>query len=309
VIISASYKTDIPAFYGKWFMNRLQAGYCRVINPYNNRPFTVSLRPQDVDGIVLWTKNLGPFLCHLEELANAFPFYVQYTVNGYPRALESSVTDKQRSLEHIRQITSKYGLHSVVWRYDPVMLSSITPSSFHIENFSEIAEELSGIVDEVVISFVQLYAKVERNLTSAARALKFSWSDPSSKEKFALASRMAQIAASKQIQLTVCSQKSFIVPGAKEARCVDIERLSKISQRLVAAELKGNRPECGCYASKDIGEYDTCPHGCIYCYAVRNRSLARTKFSRHNPEGEFLFEPQRINSEDSRNVTLPLFRK
>jgi hypothetical protein len=307
MIVSASYKTDIPAFYGEWFMNRLRAGYCRCINPYSKRAFTVSLRSQNVDGIVFWTKNIGPFLCHLNEVERSFPFYIQYSINGYPRALESSVIDKQKSIDNLWQIRSKYGLYSTVWRYDPVVFSSITPYNFHIENFSEIAEKLTGAVNEVVISFAQVYAKTERNLNAAVKKLRFSWTDPAPAEKFALASRMAQIAASCGIQLTVCSQKDFVVPGAREARCIDIERLSKIANRLVVAELKGNRPECGCYASKDIGDYDTCPHGCIYCYAVQNRLLARKRYSQHDPQSEFLFDSEEINPNESGNGTLPLF--
>ena len=215
MIISASYKTDIPAFYGSWFMNRLRAGYCRVINPYNQRDSTVSLRPEHVDGFVFWTKNGGPFLRSLDEVSEEFSFYVQYSVNGYPRQLEYSVVEKERSIDHIRHICSKFGRQSVVWRYDPVLISSLTPDNFHLDNFENIASSLSGVVDEVVISFAQIYAKTERNMNAAAKVFQFSWIDPSGREKVELASKLTQIAKSKGIQLTVCSQKDFIVPGAK----------------------------------------------------------------------------------------------
>ena len=118
MIISASYKTDIPAFYGKWFLNRLEAGFCRMANPYNrNQRFVVSLRHDDVDGFVFWTKNIVPFMDILDEVDDlGFPFIVQYTINGYPRALESRVVDAARSIQSFRAIAKKFGARTNVWR-------------------------------------------------------------------------------------------------------------------------------------------------------------------------------------------------
>jgi len=293
MIVSASYRTDIPTFYGAWFMNRLRAGYCMVPNPYGGRPYRVSLRPADVDGIVFWTKNLAPFLPHLAEVRErGVQFVVQYAINGYPRALESAVVDVARSVAHVRRVAGEFGPKVCVWRYDTIVSSSLTPRDHHVRTFERLAGDLAGAVDEVVISFAQVYRKTKRNLDAAAAAHGFTWDDPADEEKRSLASELAGLAQAHGIRLTVCSQHAYLVPGAGDARCIDAERLAAVAGRsLPPARLKGNRPECGCYESRDIGAYDTCPHGCAYCYAVRGHDLARARFARHDPDGEYLFAP------------------
>ena len=299
MLISASYRTDIPAFYGEWFANRLRAGYCRVVNPYGGAPSRVSLLPEHVDGFVFWTKNLGPFLPRLGEVrARGFPFVVQFTINGYPRSLEYAVVDADKSVEHARRIADEYGPRVVVWRYDTIVFwsqtlvfSSATPRDFHLRNFERLATALAGATDEVVISFAQIYRKSRINMDAAAALFDFTWENPDDAVKMSLASELAACARAYGMQLTVCSQARFLEPGIEPARCIDANRMSDVAGRIVRARVKGNRPECACHESRDIGEYDTCPHGCVYCYAVRTRALARRHFRDHDPAGEFLYGP------------------
>lgn len=305
MIISASYKTDIPTFYGAWFMNRLQVGYCKVLNPYNKQAFRVSLRREDVDGVIFWTKNVGPFLKWLPFIADAgYPFVIQHTITGYPRALEHSVVDAESSLRNLRGIADRFGPDVCVWRYDPVVISSITPRKFHLEQFARLAAALEGTVNEVVISFLQLYLKTQRNLDRASTEYEFRWHDPSAEEKISLVKSFVEIGASHGLQVSVCSQKEFLAEGAVEAHCVDALRLSRIAGKHFSTELRGNRKECGCYASRDIGDYDTCPHGCVYCYAVRDQELARSRFRVHDPTSDFLFEPLSIPAKDNSQPAL-----
>jgi hypothetical protein len=290
MIISASYKTDIPTFYGEWFMNRLRAGYCKMVNPYNRRVTRVSLLPAAVDGIVFWTKNIGPFLPHLAEVKErGFPFIIQHTINGYPRALEQAVVNAPKAVEHFRRVADTFGPRRCVWRYDTIINSSLTPRELHVETFSRLAQSLAGATDEVVVSFAHLYRKTLRNMEQAATEHHFTWSDPADDWKRALTAELASIAAVHRIRLTLCSQPQFIVPGCGEARCVDATRLADITGKPLNTCLKGNRKECGCYESRDIGEYDTCPHGCVYCYAVQNHDLAKSRFQRHDPQADSLF--------------------
>lgn len=292
MIISASYKTDIPAFYGEWFLNRLHAGFCMMVNPYNRHQITrVSLRRQDVDGFVFWTKNLGPFLDKLGEVnARGYPFIIQYTINCYPRKLEFSVTDATRSIRHAAEIARLYGPRTLVWRYDPVVFSSETPAETHLENFEWLASRLEGVTDEVVISFAQIYRKTRRNMDWASREFGFEWSDPDDEQKRKLMRELLRLARSHRMQLTLCSQPYLLESGVQEAHCVDARRISFLLGREIHTRLKGVRQECGCFESKDIGDYDTCPHGCVYCYAVQNRRLAQKRFREHDPGGEFLFK-------------------
>jgi hypothetical protein len=296
MIVSASYRTDIPAFYATWFLKRFRAGYAKVVNPYGRQVHTVALRA-GVDGFVFWTRNVGPFLGALAEVRRAgLPFVVQYTVTGYPRALESSVIEAERSLDLMAEVAAAHGRRAVVWRYDPIMVSSLTPASWHEDNFSRLAGRLEGVVDEVVISFANIYRKTQRNVAAAARAHHFDWCDPPAEDKTTLATRLAVAAAACGMALTVCSQPEYTVAGSEGARCVDARRLEAVAAgwgtlRPVRARPKGNRPGCFCFESRDIGDYDTCPHGCTYCYAVNSRTLAKRRFHLHDPEGEFLFPP------------------
>jgi len=292
VIISASYKTDIPAFYPEWFLNRLNAGYCKVRNPYGGQPFTVSLARQDVDGFVFWTKNLGPFIDSLPIVhEREYPFVIQYTINGYPRSLEPAVVSAKIAAEHMKSLTTLYGPQVAVWRYDTIVCTSETPLDFHVENFKQLAQSLRGTTNEVVISFAQIYKKTLKNLDLAAEQFGFTWTDPSDAEKRGVVKELYRAAKANGMQLTLCSQPELLEDGAQAARCVDAMRFTRISGQTVQAKLKGNREGCGCYASKDIGDYDTCPHGCVYCYAVRNRKAVQERYRMHDPTGEFLYEP------------------
>lgn len=284
MIVSASYRTDIPAFYGDWFRNRLIAGSCLVANPYGGPDYQVPLRGPDVDGFVFWTKNIGPFLPVLSELRDAGqPFVVQYTITGYPTALEQAVMDAERAVDYCRALSGLYGERSVVWRYDPILVTDLTPAGWHRETFSRLAESLAGTCDEVVTSFAQIYRKTGRNLDEAARRHGFSWRDPPVDEKRALLGDLAAIASERGMALTVCTQPALSVEGIAASRCIDAQRLSDVAGRPIRSRTKGNRPGCLCAESRDIGAYDTCPHGCVYCYAVRHRDVARHKYKVHDP--------------------------
>ena len=292
MIISASYKTDIPAFYGEWFMHRLKAGRCRMVNPYGGQLYTVPLTRESVDGFVFWTRNIGPFLDRLDEVRDrGFPFIVHYTATGYPRALDFSTIDTARAVSHMGRIGRTFGRRVAVWRYDPVVFTSATPPAWHRATFAGLAGRLEGSVDEVVVSFAQIYRKTARNMAAAARAFGFHWHDPEAAEKRALLADLDALARRHGMALTLCGQPELLIDGVAEARCIDAERLGAVAGRPIAASPKPHRRTCACWASRDIGEYDTCPHGCAYCYAVNNRTLAKRRYRVHDPAGEFLFPP------------------
>lgn len=293
MIVSASYRTDIPAFYAPWFENRFRAGFARVVNPYGGASLAVPLRT-GVDGFVFWTRNARPFTQALRMVRDAgLAFVVTHTVTGYPRALEISVIEAAHAVAHMRDLAQEFGSRAVVWRYDPIVFSSLTPIDFHRRNFAALAQALAGVVDECVISFATIYKKTARNLDAAARAEGFVWEDPDEWVKWQLAEELANMAAIHSIRLSICSQEGF---GLEPARCVDVRRLEDVAlgwgqRRLITAKVKGNRPGCACHESRDIGAYDTCPHGCAYCYAVNSRALAKRRFGAHDPGGEYLFTP------------------
>ena len=306
MIVSASYRTDIPAFYGDWFLGRVAAGVCRTVNPYNGRVQEIRLDRDSVDGILFWTRNAAPFLGGLEQLAEAgYPFVVQTTLTGYPRALERSVVPPEASVETLRRIARRFGPRAAVWRYDPVMLTSLTPPAWHRETFARLARSLAGSVDEVVLSFVQVYAKTRINSDRAAARFGFTWWDPQAAEKRALLQELAEIARNAGLRASLCAQPDLLGPGLAEARCIDAERLSDVAGRPIAAKTKGNRPGCRCAQAQDVGAYDTCPQGCVYCYAVRRREVAKDRYLAHDPRGDFLVPPARsrpLKSEEKQAV-------
>jgi len=288
LIVSASYRTDIPAFYAGWFLARLRAGYCRVVNPYGGGSYEVSLARGAVDGFVLWTRNLRPLLAELDAVRLVAPFTVQFTVTGYPRALESSVIAAAEAVGQLRELRRRFGARAAVWRYDPIVITSGLGAEAHVAGFALLARALKGTVDEVVLSVMHPYQKTRRNLDRAAAHHGFRWRDPATEEKRRLLGRLAAIALDQGMAPALCSQPELLGPGLGEARCIDAERLADVAQRPIAARESGNRPGCRCALSRDIGAYDTCPHGCVYCYAVADRGRAVANFREHDPEAEML---------------------
>ena len=285
VIISASYRTDIPALYGRWFLNRLAAGSCQVANPYGGRTLSVDLRPSAVDGFVFWTRNIGPFRPALDELRRlGLPFVVQMTITGYPRALEVSVTETDPAIAGLRAVAETFGPRAVVWRYDPILITDLTPAVWHAAHFRRIAAALAGATDEVVVSFAEIYRKTARNLNAAAKTHAFSWAHPDQEAQATLLSDLAAVAGDCGMDLTLCTQPDLAGLPLRPAQCIDAQRLSDVAQRPIVARQKGNRPGCLCAESRDIGAYDSCPQGCVYCYAVQNRDRARDVFRAHDPD-------------------------
>jgi len=284
MIVSASYRTDIPAFHAAWLLSRLEAGFAEVENPYGGAPYKVSLRPGEVQGFVLWTRNIKPLLADLPRVAARAPFMVQFTLTGYPRPLEPGVIGRQAALDQLRALRGTWGPRVAVWRYDPILISTLTPPEAHRASFATIASALEGAVDEVVVSFADLYRKTARNLAAAARRHGFAWRDPPDDEKRALLAELSGIASEHRMRLTLCVEPALASAAAEPSRCIDAARLSDIAGRPILAREQGNRPGCLCAASRDIGAYDTCAQGCVYCYAVTSRTRAAARIKAQDPD-------------------------
>lgn len=288
MIISASYRTDIPSYYGAWFQARLDAGYCRVRNPYGGKPLTVSLRPADVQGFVFWTRNPGPFAPVLADLhRRGMPFVVQMTITGYPRALEAAVPPAGRAVEQFRALADAYGPRAAVWRYDPILFTTLTPPEWHLAQVDKLARALAGATDEVVVSLADAYRKTKRNLAAAAAAHGFAPMPPPD-DPLSFLGELAAVAAGQNVAMTACTEPGLEFPAA---RCIDARRLSDVAGRPIGARRRGNRPGCLCDESRDIGAYDSCAQGCAYCYAVQDRARAKRNLAAHRPDGEFLIGP------------------
>jgi hypothetical protein len=288
-IISVSRRTDIPAFYGDWFMRRVREGFAGVVAPYGGQRYLVSLAPQDVDCFVFWSKDFTPFVPHLDTLDRlGYRFYFNYTLTALPPVFETNV-DQAAALKTLQHLSERYSPRHINWRFDPIVLSSITGEGFYLDAFERLAAQLSGRVERCTFSFVTEYEKVQRNLLSLLTDKGIQFLQPSIEEKIALADRLAAVAERYGIRMYSCCGDYLLGERIQKAHCIDgriIEQL--FFPQGLAYQEKPTRRECGCTESIDIGTYDTCPHGCLYCYANANKAVAREAFRRHDPDSAFL---------------------
>lgn len=288
-IISISRRTDIPAFYGDWFMGRIQAGFAGVVNPFGGQRYRVSLAPDDVACLVFWSKDFTPFLAHLETLDRlGYRFYFNYTVTALPTVFESHV-DRAEALETLKRLSQRYSPAHINWRFDPIILSSISDEAFYLRAFSEMTRDLEGVVERCYFSFVTRYGKVLRHFQNLEQTTGVQVIEPSQAAKIDLANRLAVIAAEHGITMHSCCGDYLVGERVRKAHCIDgalIERL--FCPEGFACKDNGTRPECGCTESSDIGTYNTCPHGCIYCYANANKVSAQKAFEQHDVHSAFL---------------------
>jgi hypothetical protein len=265
MIVSASRRSDIPAYFADWFFDRMEKGFTEVVNPFNWRQVrNVSLRPEDVDAFVFWTKNPAPMLDKLSLLKN-YHYYFQFTLNPYGTDIEPRLPTKQSRVDTFKTLSDMLGAHRVLWRYDPVFLSDTIDIDFHIKSFSEYAKKLSGHTEKVIFSFMDSYRKIEKDL--GTRHIK----TPDGEQKIILAENFAGIARANGIGIETCAEYIELSRfGIAHGVCVDGTLLERISGKsFIFKKDKNQRPFCRCSSSVDIGAYGTCRCACIYCYARR----------------------------------------
>ena len=299
VIVSASRSTDIPAFYADWFLERLRAGYCNWVNPFNREVFRVSF--EDVRMIVFWSKNPKPMIERLDELeALGFKnYYFQFTLNDYVReGLEPNVPPVEERIETFKALAKRVGKERVIWRYDPLILSDDLTVDVLLERIARFGRELRDSTEKLVFSFadIQTYRKVAKNLAGTT-CREFTLD-----EKVAFAKGLRNISLDLGLEMATCAEDiDLSAYGIKHNKCVDDDlmmRLFNADSKLmefIGAEYdmldgwsikkskkdKGQRKACGCVISKDIGMYNTCPHLCKYCYANASESVVLSNCKRH----------------------------
>ena len=284
-IISASRRTDIPAFYAEWFMNRVREGHVRWMNPFSKAVYEVSLRPEDVSAIVFWSKNYLPLLPHLDELDQlGYRMVFHFTITGLPKPFEPRVPDAADMVRCARTLADRYGPDAVLWRYDPVLISSITSPEYHLQRFSELCRMLEGAVAGCYFSFAVFYGKVLRNTEALNAETGIVCYDLPKDDRVETALRMADIAGSHGITMHSCCGDHLVGGPIRKAHCVDADLLDRLfPDRIGLLAERPTREQCGCYESKDIGAYNTCPHGCVYCYANTGKEAAMRSHANHDP--------------------------
>lgn len=283
MILHTGMRTDIPAFYGKWFANRLREGFVMVRNPYNPSQVTkYIISPDVVDVISFCTKNPKPFMPYMDMLEGYGQFWF-VTITPYGKEIEPNVPQKEEVMESFKTLSERVGLQSIGWRYDPIFISKDYPVERHIHDFEQMAGSLAGYTDTCVISFVDLYNKVLRNFPEVREVPK--------RTRIELAKQFVAIGKKYNMTIKSCAEGTKLEEfGVDCSGCMTKVVFEKaINSSLDVPNTKGARSECGCLLGCDIGAYNTCGHFCRYCYANNDKRTVLYNMKQHNPQSPLLF--------------------
>lgn len=280
-VISASRRTDIPAHYPDWFMERIRAGVVEYANPYGGQVYSVSLQPEDVSAIVFWSKDYDPLRPHLKELeSRGYACCFQFTITGLPRIMEPQSPETDAAVGTAHTLAQRTSPDHVLWRYDPIVISDLTEEVYHRERFAQLASDLEGATRRCYISFANLdYQKVARQRARFEQETGVRLLDPPQEQKQELAQALAERAAQHGITLYACCNPELVQGPIQPAHCVDADLLHQLfPDRVQKTRRNPTREGCGCSDSRDIGAYDTCPKNCVFCYATKDPDRARRRF-------------------------------
>lgn len=282
MIINTGMRTDIPAFYSEWFMNRIHEGYVLVRNPY--RPDWITryeLSPDVVDCLAFCTKNPAPMLRYIDELKR-FHQYWFVTITPYDKDIEPNVPPKEQVMQDFAALSEAVGTNCIAWRYDPIFIDNTYTIERHISDFETMCRALSGYTNVCVISFIDLYEKVMRNFPQVRTV--------TSQERIAIGKTFAEIGSRYGITVKACAEGNDLARYGVDCKgCMTKETFEQaIGNRIDVPKKKSQRAECSCVLGTDIGAYDTCGHLCRYCYANSNRENVRRNMKIHDPKSPFL---------------------
>ena len=282
MIINTGMRTDIPAFYSKWLLNRIKEGYVMVRNPYFKSQVTkYSLDPKVVDCLAFCTKNPHPLIEHLDELDKYKQFWF-VTITPYGKDIEPHVPDKRQVIEDFKKLSNHIGVDSVALRYDPIIINDKFDVNMHIRCFEKLLSELKGYTHDCTISFLDLYEKVKRNAPGLI--------PPNEKEEIEIAKAFSKIGEENNITIHGCCEKESLKNyGIDITGCMSQEIVEKaIHNKLKVQKKQNQRSVCNCVLGNDIGAYNTCGHLCKYCYANANSGLVKENMKKHIPTSPFL---------------------
>lgn len=281
MIINTGMRTDIPAFFSKWFFNRIKAGYVNVRNPYYPSQVTkYRLDPDVVDCLAFCTKNPAPMLDRIHEL-DAYGQYWFVTITPYGREIEPRVPPVGNVIESFKRLSKTKGAESTGWRYDPIFISEKYTLENHVESFERMSEKLSGYTSDCVISFIDMYENTRRNFTGIRPVTKG--------ERLILGEEFVRIGRKNGMRIKTCVEgKDLSVLGVDCSGCMSKAVVERAIGKTLHVPKKEPIRECDCVLGNDIGAYDTCGHGCVYCYANHDSKTAMNNLRKHDPESPFL---------------------
>lgn len=281
MILNTGNRTDIPAFFSEWFFNRIKAGYVDVKNPYSNNAYwRYDINPSVVDVIVFCSKNPRPMLSKTAEMQHLLSTYKTFwymSITPYGLDIEPNVPDINTSVQTFIQLANTVGKNAVGWRYDPILFGNGWDINWHLKAFEDIAKCLNGYTDKVVISFVDMYQKINKNAPFVIR--------PDDATQEVLVQEFVKIANRYRMQLYVChdTNPKFATFGANASGCATIDVINTATGLNLKNKNKTKAREgCSCVLNSDIGQYNTCLHRCAYCYANYDHDVAIDNYRQHD---------------------------
>lgn len=291
MILSVSRRTDIPAFYGDWFINRLKEGFVYVRNPMNVLQVSkIALSPKNIECITFWTKNPSEkFISDLNIIDElGYKYFFQYSITSYNNQIEKNIPKKQVEIKRFQKLSSQIGKEKVIWRYDPIFFTNYYNIEYHKKWFEYIASKLENYTEKCVISFLDYYPKIKNRLVQNEIP------DVSENQMLEFAFYLSSIASKYNIKVESCCEKiNLSSVGIEHGHCIDPILINKITGKEYDFKKdKAQRKDCGCIESVDIGTYNTCKNGCVYCYANWNENIT----VQYNPNSPLLCS--NLTSED-----------
>ncbi|MBQ6813201.1 MAG: DUF1848 domain-containing protein [Methanobrevibacter sp.] len=282
MIINTGLRTDIPGFFSKWFFNRIEEEYVCVRNPYNRKQvFSYRLKPELVDCLMFCTKNPKPMISNLDMISD-FNQYWHITITPYGKDIEPNVPDTDKVIKSFKRLSGELGKDSVTVRYDPIFINEKYNIEYHIRSFEKIADSLSDYTTEIIISFIDLYEKTRRNFPEA--------NDVNKEERLIIGEEFAKISRENNLTLKTCAEGNDLDRfGIDSSGCMTKEVLERAIKNKINIKVKKARNgACNCLLNNDIGQYNTCNHGCLYCYANSNKKLVQRNIKNHDPDSPIL---------------------
>ena len=278
MIINVGGRTDIVNYYTPWLMNRLSEGYAYSRNPFaRENVYKLSLRPEDVDCLLFCSKNYQPILKHIGDIDEKYNILCNYTITAYGKDIEPKVPTINQSIKTLKRLSDIVGSNKILWRYDPILLTEKYTIEKHLETFEYIAEKISPLVYRCIFSFVDMYKKLETNMPEIIIL--------NNNDKIEIAKNIGSIAKKHNMIIQTCATiEDFKQFGILQSGCMTSEILGNANNiTFKKVRHSGNRQGCKCIENRNIGDYDTCPNGCKYCYANKNPQIAQENYKKHNP--------------------------
>ena len=283
MILNTGGRTDTVQYYSEWLLNRFREGYVLSRNPlFPDIVNRIELNPETIDVVVFCSKDYSPILPRLHEISDRFNCYYHYTITAYGTDIEPRVPSIEDSIRTLKTLAAQVGPEKIAWRYDPVLLTEKYTIERHLETFDRMARELTPYVDRCIFSFVEMYKKLEVNMPELLPV--------SEEDKLTLAENLGAIAQRYSLWLQTCATRTdYEQFGIHRSGCMTTEIFSQaMGIEFKKTPHKGNRLGCACMESRGLGDYNSCPNGCRYCYANKDHEKALQNFFTHDPKSPLL---------------------